>query len=87
MSSQTLKGKVAVVTGSSRGIGRGIAVGLGEMGATVYITGRSSGAGPLTIEATAELVNTAGGIGIPVATDLGDDLQIEGLFENVRESQ
>ncbi|MEE2683456.1 MAG: SDR family NAD(P)-dependent oxidoreductase [Actinomycetota bacterium] len=87
MSNQTLKGKVAVVTGSSRGIGRGIAVGLGEMGATVYITGRSSGTGPLTIEATAELVNTAGGIGIPVATDLGDDLQIEELFENVRESQ
>jgi len=87
MSNQTLEGKVAVVTGSSRGIGRGIAVGLGEMGATVYITGRSSGTGPLTIETTAELVNNAGGIGIPVATDLGDDHQIEELFENVRESQ
>jgi len=87
MSNQTLEGKVAVVTGSSRGIGRGIAVGLGEMGATVYITGRSSGTGPLTIETTAELVNNAGGIGIPVVTDLGDDHQIEELFENVRESQ
>lgn len=87
MSNQTLQGKVAVVTGSSRGIGRGIAVGLGEMGATVYITGRSSGTGPLTIETTAELVNNAGGIGIPVVTDLGDDHQIEELFESVRESQ
>ena len=43
MKENELKGKVAVVTGSSRGIGRGIAVGLGEKGATVYITGRSKG--------------------------------------------
>ena len=49
MKENELKGKVAVVTGSSRGIGRGIAVGLGEKGATVYITGRSNGNGPLTL--------------------------------------
>ncbi|GIS39469.1 MAG: hypothetical protein Ct9H90mP11_07890 [Acidimicrobiales bacterium] len=49
MKENELKGKVAVVTGSSRGIGRGIAVGLGEKGATVYITGRSKGNGPLTM--------------------------------------
>ena len=47
-----LTGKIAVVTGSSRGIGRGIAIGLGEKGATVYITGRSKGKGPLTIGET-----------------------------------
>ncbi len=86
MSKQSLLGKVAVVTGSSRGIGRGIAIGLGEKGATVYITGRSTGTGPLTIDTTAELVNKAGGIGIPIETDLGDDRQIEALFNEIRKS-
>jgi len=78
-----LKGKIAVVTGSSRGIGRGIAVGLGEKGATVYITGRSKGEGPLTIGETAEMVNEAGGLGIPVAIDLADDKQIEALYGQI----
>jgi len=78
-----LKGKIAVVTGSSRGIGRGIAVGLGEKGATVYITGRSKGEGPLTIGETAEMVNEAGGLGIPVAIDLADDKQIEDLYGQI----
>ncbi|MBT95757.1 MAG: short-chain dehydrogenase [Acidimicrobiaceae bacterium] len=83
MSNSELKGKVAVVTGSSRGIGRGIAIGLGERGATVYITGRSKGNGALTIEETAEMVNQAGGIGMPVGVDLGDDKQIEALYEEI----
>ena len=78
-----LTGKIAVVTGSSRGIGRGIAVGLGEKGATVYITGRSRGEGPLTIGETAEMVNEAGGLGIPVAIDLADDKQIEALYGQI----
>ena len=78
-----LTGKIAVVTGSSRGIGRGIAVGLGEKGATVYITGRSKGEGPLTIGETAEMVNEAGGLGIPVAIDLADDKQIEVLYGQI----
>ena len=78
-----LTGKIAVVTGSSRGIGRGIAVGLGEKGATVYITGRSQGEGPLTIGETAEMVNEAGGLGIPVAIDLADDKQIEDLYGQI----
>ena len=78
-----LTGKIAVVTGSSRGIGRGIAVGLGEKGATVYITGRSDGEGPLTIGETAEMVNEAGGLGIPVAIDLADDKQIEVLYGQI----
>ena len=86
MSNQTLQGKVAVVTGSSRGIGRGIAIGLGEMGATVFITGRSSGSNPLTIDKTAELVNEAGGVGIPFEIDLANDEQIEALYEKIRES-
>ncbi|MDG2301725.1 MAG: SDR family NAD(P)-dependent oxidoreductase, partial [Acidimicrobiales bacterium] len=86
MSDKELRDKVAVVTGSSRGIGRGIAVGLGELGATVYITGRSSGSGPLTIDSTAEMVNDAGGVGIPVEVDLADDEQIEALYKKISES-
>jgi dehydrogenase/reductase SDR family protein 1 len=81
---QSLQGKIAVVTGSSRGIGRGTAIALGELGATVYVTGRSSGEGELTIEATAALVDAAGGRGIPVQVDHGDDEQIAALFERVK---
>ena len=81
--SQSLEGKISVVTGASRGIGRGTAVALGEAGATVYITGRTSGEGDLTIEATAALVDAAGGRGIPVQVDHGDDEQIASLFQRV----
>ncbi|MBG01537.1 MAG: short-chain dehydrogenase [Acidimicrobiaceae bacterium] len=86
MNHKELFEKVAVVTGSSRGIGRGIAIGLGEQGATVYITGRSSGSGPLTIHRTAEMVNAAGGTGIPVEVDLAHDDQIEALYDKIRET-
>ena len=86
MSDKELFEKVAVVTGSSRGIGRGIAIGLGEQGATVYVTGRSSGSGPLTIHKTAELVNDAGGTGIPVEVDLAHDDQIEALYDTICET-
>ncbi len=82
-----LDGKIAVVTGSSRGIGRGTAVAFGEQGATVYITGRSTGDGELTIDTTARLVDEAGGTGIPVQTDHGDDEQIAALFERVADEQ
>ena len=84
MKENKLQGKVAVVTGSSRGIGRGIAVGLGEKGATVYITGRSKGNGPLTIEETADMVNAAGGEGVPIGVDLGDDEQIVMLYQQIK---
>ena len=71
----SLAGKVALVAGATRGAGRGIAVQLGAAGATVYVTGRSSGSQrsemnrPETIEETAALVDEAGGRGIAVRVD------------------
>lgn len=86
-----LKGKVALVAGASRGCGRGIALALGEQGATVYITGRSIRGGPPpidgipgTIEQTADDVKQRGGSGIPVQVDHTDMEQNKVLFECVR---
>ena len=78
-----LQNRIAVVTGASRGIGKGIAQALGEQGATVYVTGRSSGEGDRTIEATARLVDESGGEGRPFQCDHGDDARIAQLFEHV----
>jgi NAD(P)-dependent dehydrogenase (short-subunit alcohol dehydrogenase family) len=80
----TLDGKIAVVTGASRGIGRGAALALGEQGATVYVTGRTTGDGELTIDTTAQRVTKAGGHGIAVQVDHSDDSQIGALFERVK---
>jgi NAD(P)-dependent dehydrogenase (short-subunit alcohol dehydrogenase family) len=88
----SLTGKVAVVTGSSRGIGRGIALVLAERGATVYVTGRTVNAGdyylPGTVGETAaectERGKENGGKGIAVACDHGDDAQVAALFERVK---
>lgn len=82
-----LKGRVAVVTGASRGIGRGIALALGEAGATVYVTGRTTDAAagdlPGSIGATAAEVTARGGNGVAVAVDHGDDASVAALFERV----
>src|SRR5215217_6740481 len=79
---------VAVVTGASRGAGAGIAHALGSHGCTVYVTGRtrdsSSAAAPGTIDETAARVSAAGGTGIAVGVDHGDDAQVEALFEQIR---
>ncbi len=68
-------------------MGRGVATALGEQGATVYVTGRSSGLGELTVESAARAVTAAGGVGIPVQVDHGDDAQIEALFAQVAAEQ
>jgi NAD(P)-dependent dehydrogenase (short-subunit alcohol dehydrogenase family) len=84
-----LAGKVALVSGATRGGGRGIAVSLGEAGATVYATGRSTRERrseidrPETIEETAELVTAAGGEGIAVAVDHLDPAQVARLVERI----
>ena len=86
-----LSGKVAVVTGGSRGVGKGIALGLGEVGATVYVTGRTTKEGSDierlggTVFSTAEEVTAAGGRGIAIACDHRDDAQVEKVFERVLE--
>lgn len=88
-----LKDKVAVVTGASRGAGRGIALALGQEGATVYVTGRSIRKGqktenrPETIEDTAELVTQRGGRGIPVQVDHTKEEEVKALFERVKKEQ
>jgi NAD(P)-dependent dehydrogenase (short-subunit alcohol dehydrogenase family) len=88
---KTLSGKVAVVTGASRGVGKGIALGLGEAGATVYVTGRTTREGTDieklggTVFRTAEEVFAVGGKGIAVECDHRDDAQVERLFRQVRE--
>ena len=83
-----LRGQVAVVTGASRGIGKGCALELGAAGATVYVTGRTleEGAAPLpgTIGATAAEVTALGGTGIAVCCDHRDDAAVEALFDRVQ---
>jgi NAD(P)-dependent dehydrogenase (short-subunit alcohol dehydrogenase family) len=88
-----LRGRVAVVAGATRGAGRGIAAALGEAGATVICTGRSSSARPIrsdydrpeTIEETAELVTQLGGTGIAAAVDHLEPDQVRGLAEQIRD--
>jgi NAD(P)-dependent dehydrogenase (short-subunit alcohol dehydrogenase family) len=90
---QPLRGRVAVVAGATRGAGRGIATALGEAGAIVYCSGRSTRAAgatpgrPETIEETAELVTRAGGAGIAHRTDHTVESEVEALFARVRAEQ
>lgn len=96
MGTPSLNRRVAVVAGAARGAGRGIARMLGETGATVYCTGRSTRSSASssprqaagrseTIEETAELVSAAGGAGIPVRVDHTQDDEVAALFQRVAE--
>lgn len=93
MTSQTLKSKVALVAGATRGAGRGIAIELGAAGATVYCTGRTTRTRasemnrPETIEETAELVNQAGGRGIAVPVDHLDPAQVQAMVARIADEQ
>ena len=90
MSSKSLSGKIAVVAGATRGAGRGIATALGEAGATVYCTGRSTrehgatAGRPETIEETADIVSAHGGRGIPVRVDHTVPPEVEALAERIK---
>ncbi len=89
-SSKPLKEKITLVAGATRGAGRGIAHMLGEAGATVICTGRSTReqtspiGRPETIEETAELVTEAGGRGVPIRTDHRSIAEVKALFERVK---
>jgi NAD(P)-dependent dehydrogenase (short-subunit alcohol dehydrogenase family) len=87
---RNLSGQVALVTGASRGVGRGIALALGGAGATVYVSARSARGGattedlPGTAEDTAEAVTARGGAGIPVRCDHTADAEVEALLARIR---
>ena len=87
-----LEGKVALVTGATRGVGKGIAIALGESGATVYITGRSlesdtSNKLSGSLRETQTAIEETGGKCIPVQVDHSDDEQIRNLFERIEREQ
>jgi dehydrogenase/reductase SDR family protein 1 len=90
---KSLAGKVALVTGASRGIGKGIALGLSEAGATVYITGRTEEEGkaavdlPGTIHQTVAEIEKRGGRGIAVRCDHTNDEEVENLFRRLQLEQ
>ncbi|CDQ40408.1 Pyridoxal 4-dehydrogenase [Virgibacillus salexigens] len=93
MKLQQADGKIALVAGATRGAGRAIAIKLGETGATVYVTGRTTRkhTSPMkrkeTIEETAELVTKAGGKGVPLQIDHTYEGQVQALVEEIQQNE
>jgi len=81
--SPTLNGKVCLVTGACRGIGKGIALQLGQAGATVYITGRTKA----NLDECASEIKARGGHPVPIQMDHGIDADVEKLFERISSEQ
>jgi dehydrogenase/reductase SDR family protein 1 len=86
-----LEGKIAVVTGGTRGVGKGVALALGEAGARVYVTGRTMDAGgsnwPGSLRETASEIEQRGGTCIPLVCDHADDDSVKQVFARVHEEQ
>lgn len=86
-----LQGRIAVVTGGTRGVGKGVALALGEAGATVYVTGRTLSPGhsnwPGSLSETVDEIAKRGGIAIPIVCDHADDGSVKQVFERVHDEQ
>src|SRR5580693_7947673 len=83
---KSLEGRVALVTGASRGVGKGVALALGQAGATVYVTARTIAAGgklPGTVSETASEVTRLGGKGVAIVCDHADDAQVASVFDQI----
>ena len=80
--------RVVLVTGASRGVGKGIALALAEPGTTIYVTGRTQQEGdaplPGTVQKTADEINARGGKGVAIICDHSDDQQVEQLFKRIQ---
>lgn len=89
--SQPLRGSVALVTGASRGVGKGVALALGEAGATVYVTGRTTTRGtshwPGSLEETVDEIDRRGGRGVALVCDHADDDSVRRAFERLFDEQ
>lgn len=81
--SPNLKGKICIVTGATKGIGKGIALQLGSAGATVYVTGRTN----QLLEGVAKEIQARGGVCIPVQVDHSNDAEVKAFFEKVEKDQ